>query len=80
MFPQHECYIAVGSHADVGNDENDRTLIEEYARSKVQITVVTFPHKRVFQSNALIRTWHKPCTCQRLSTWPKAMFYGWRAN
>ena len=61
MFPQHECYIAVGSHADVGNDENDRTLIEEYARSKVQITVVTFPHKRVFQSNALIRTWHKPC-------------------
>jgi len=22
MFPEYECYIAVGSHVDVGNDEN----------------------------------------------------------
>ena len=44
---------------DVGNDENDRTLTEEYARSKAQITVVTFLHKRVFQTNALVRTWYK---------------------
>jgi hypothetical protein len=26
MFPKYECYIAVGSHVDVRNDENDRTL------------------------------------------------------
>ena len=42
MFPMYECYIAAGSHVDVGNDENDRTLAEEYARNKAQITVVTF--------------------------------------
>jgi len=58
MFPKYECYIAVGSHVDVGNDENDMTLTEEYARSKVQVTVVKFLHKRVFQSSALVRTWH----------------------
>jgi len=34
MLPKYEYYIAAGSHADVGNDENDRTLTEEYARSK----------------------------------------------
>ena len=45
---------------DVGNDENDRTLVEEYARNKAQITVVTFLHKQVFQTNALARTWYKP--------------------
>jgi len=33
MFPMYECYIAAGSHVDVGNDENDRTLVEEYARN-----------------------------------------------
>jgi len=44
-FPMHECYIAVGSHEDAGNNENDRTLVEEYARNKAQITVVTFLHK-----------------------------------
>jgi len=59
MFPKYECYIAAGSHVDVGNDENDRTLIEEYTCSKAQIIVVTFLHKRVFQTNALVRTWHK---------------------
>jgi len=37
MFPMYECYIAAGSHVDVGNDENDRTLVEEYARNKAQI-------------------------------------------
>jgi len=42
---------------DVGHDGNDRTLAEEYARNKAQITVVTFLHKRVFQANALARTW-----------------------
>ena len=26
IFPKYECYIAVGSHVDVGNDPNDRTL------------------------------------------------------
>jgi len=46
---------------DVGKDENDRTLAEEYVRNKAQITVVTFLHKRVFQTNALARTWYKPC-------------------
>jgi len=60
MFPMYECYIAARSHVDVGNDENDRTLVEEYARNKAQITVVTFLHKRVFQTNALARTWYKP--------------------
>jgi len=56
MFPKYECYIALGSHVDVGNDENDTTLIEEYARHEAQITVVT----RVFQTNVLVRTWYKP--------------------
>jgi len=60
MCPMYECYIAVGSHVDVGNDGNDRTLTEEYARSKEQIAVVTFQHKRIFQTNTLVRTWHKP--------------------
>jgi len=45
---------------DVGNDENNRTLAEEYARSKAQITIVTFLHKQVFQTNALARTRYKP--------------------
>jgi len=40
MFPMYECYIAAGSHVDVGNDENDRTLAEEYARNKAQISEV----------------------------------------
>ena len=58
----YECYIAAarGSHVDVGNDENDRKLTEKYARSKAQITLVTFHHKRVFQTNTLVRTWYKP--------------------
>jgi len=60
MFPKYECYITAGSHVDVGNDENERTLTEEYARSKAQITVITFLHKRVFQTNAPVRTWYKP--------------------
>jgi len=55
----YECYIAAGSHVDEGNNENDKTLVEEYARNKAQITVVTFLHKRVFQTNALARTWYK---------------------
>jgi len=45
---------------DVGNDENDRTPTEEYERSKARITAVTFLQKRVFQTNALVRTWHNP--------------------
>jgi hypothetical protein len=45
---------------DAGNDENDRTLSEQYARNKAQITVVTFLHKRVFQTNVRARTWYKP--------------------
>jgi len=49
MFLNYECYIAAGSHLDEGIDENDRTLIEEYARSKAQITVVTFLHRRVLK-------------------------------
>ena len=40
MFPMYECYVAARSHVDVGNSENDRTLVEEYARNKAQITVV----------------------------------------
>ena len=60
MVPKYDCYIAAGSHVDVGNDENDRTPTEEYARSQVQITVFTFLHKRVFKTNALVRTWYKP--------------------
>jgi len=43
-----------------GNDENDRTLVEEDARNKAQITVVTFLHKRIVQTNALARTWYIP--------------------
>jgi len=31
-----------------------------YARNKAQIIVVTFLHNRVFQINALARTWYKP--------------------
>jgi len=60
MFPEYKCYIATRSHVDVGNNENDRTLTEEYACSKVHITVVTSLHKRVFQTNTLGRTWYKP--------------------
>jgi len=60
MFPMYECYIAARSHVSVGNDENDRMLVEEYARNKAQITIVTFLHKQVFQPNALARTWYKP--------------------
>ena len=60
MFPLYEFYIAAGSHVDVGNHENDRTLAAEYARNKAQITIVTFLHKRVFQTNTLARTWYKP--------------------
>jgi len=56
----YECYTAAGSHVDVGNDENDRTLVEEYARNKEQITVVTHLHKQIFQPNALACTWYKP--------------------
>ena len=56
IFPMYECYIAAGSHVDVGNDGN----VEEYARNKAQITAVTFIHKRVFQTNTLARTWYKP--------------------
>ena len=59
MVSMYECYIAAGSHVDVGNYENDRMLVGEYARNKAQITVVTFLHKRVFQTNALARTWYK---------------------
>jgi len=47
-------------HLDVGNNENDRTLVEEYAHNKAQITVVTFLHKQVFQTDALAPTWYKP--------------------
>jgi len=66
MFPMYECYIAAGSHVDVGNDENDRTLVEEYARNKAQITLVTFLQKRVFQTNALARTSYRPCDMSAL--------------
>jgi len=59
MFSEYQFYIELGSHMDVGNDKNNRTLTEEYARSEAQITVFTFLHKRVFQANALARTWHK---------------------
>jgi len=46
---------------DVENDENDRTRTKEYARSKAKITVVTFLHKQVFQTHAMVLIWHKPC-------------------
>jgi len=59
-FPKYVCYITAGSHVDVGNDENDRMLTEECTPSKARITIVTFLHKRVFQTNTLVRTWHKP--------------------
>ena len=71
MFPMYECYIAAGSHVDARNDENDRTLVEEYAHDKAQITVVTFLHKRVFQTNALARTWYKPCDMSALEHGPR---------
>jgi len=38
MFPMYECCIAAGSHVDVGNNENDRTLVEEYSSNKAQIS------------------------------------------
>jgi len=60
MFSMYECYIEAGSHVDVGNNENERTLVEEYACNKAPITGVTFLHKQVFQTNALARTWYKP--------------------
>jgi len=66
MFSKYECYIAAGSHVTVGNDENDRTILQEYARNKAQITEVTFLHKRVFETNALARTWYKPCDMSAL--------------
>jgi len=34
MFPMYECYIAAGSHVDVGNDENDRTLLRSMHATK----------------------------------------------
>jgi len=76
MFQENECYITVGSHVDVGNDENDRTLIEEYARSKAQITKVTLLHKRVLQTNALVCTWHNLCYLSALEQ--MTVSYGWR--
>jgi len=60
MFPKYECYIAAGSHVDVGNDANDRTLTEDNERSTAQITVVTFLHKQVFQTDTPVCTWPKP--------------------
>ena len=68
MFPEpeYECYVAAESHVDTGNHENDRTLAQEYARNKAQITVVTFLHKQVFQTNALACTWYKPCDISAL--------------
>ena len=38
----------------------EHALVEEYAHNKVQITLVTFLHKQVFQPNALARNWCKP--------------------
>jgi len=76
MFSEYECYIAAGSHVEVRNDENDRTLTAECARSKAQITVVTFLHKRVFQTNALVRTWYKPRDMSAL----EHMAQGWEAK
>jgi len=34
MFTGYEYFIKMGSHVDAGNDKNDRTLTEEYTRSK----------------------------------------------
>jgi len=67
MFPHYECYIAAGSHVDVGNNENEKTLTEEYACSKEQVTVVTFLYKRVFQ----VFTRHKPRDMSALEHWLK---------
>jgi len=78
MFPYYECYIAVGSHVDVGNNENEKTLTEEYACSKAQVTVVTFLHKRVFQTNALVCTRHKPRDMSALEHIAQAVSCGWR--
>ena len=58
-FPEYDCYIAAGDHLNVGKDDNDVALIEEYARSAAQITVVTFLHKRVFQGQVLVKNWHQ---------------------
>ena len=76
MFLLYKCYIAAESHVDIGNDENDRTLFEEYARNKAQITVVTFLHKFFFKLTHWLAPGTNLVTCQRLSTWPKAVFYG----
>ena len=58
-FSEYDCYIAVGDYEDVGKDDDDEELTEEYARNEAQITVVTFLHKRVFQDHALVKNWHK---------------------
>ena len=60
-FSEYDCYITVGDHVDVGKDDDDEELTEEYARNEAQITVVTFLHKRVFQDSdhALVKNWHK---------------------
>jgi len=78
MLPKYEGYIAAGSHVDVGNDENDRTLTEQYALSKGQITVVTFLHNEFFKLTHCFgfAPGTNPVTCWRLSTWPKAVSYG----
>ena len=76
MFPKYECYIAAGSHVDVGNDENDRALTEEYARSRAQITVVYT--NEFFKLTHWFAPGTNPVTCQRLSTWPtEAVSYVW---
>ena len=54
-FPEYDCYIAVGDYVDVGKDDDNEELTEEYAHSAAQITVVTFLHKRVFEGHTLIK-------------------------
>ena len=44
------CYIAAGSHVDVGNDENDRALTEEYARSQSANHSSHFPTQTSFSN------------------------------
>jgi len=60
-YPEYECYIAAGSDIDlVADTDCDQVPRDEYNDGRVHITVVTFPHKRVFRPKALVVNWHKP--------------------
>jgi len=66
IFPKYECYIAAGSHVDVGNDNNDRTLTEEIVQAWVN-EMWTLPEKTIdtVRQSRSHHEWHHLSTLQR---------------